>query len=409
MKTHHLQLKWMDPKELNPNPLNWRKHPRAQKQVLSAVLEDVGWAGVALYNEKTGNLIDGHARREWAIERGCLMPVLVGEWNEDEERKILATLDPIASLAKQSDDIYRQLLETVQTEQEDLSQWLKEQISKIKIPTAAKEDPGPKVEKADELRAKWKTETGQIWEFGPHRLVCGDCTDSKILGFLMQGEKAVCCFTDPPYGVDYSSKNEFLNLQDKGNKVQKPIKGDDLSLTDMYRLWLSAFRSVRAWLADGATYYVTGPQGGELLFYLMKALTEAEFPLRHMLIWSKNNHVLGRCDYHYKHEPILYGWLGGAGHRFYADFDVSVWEIARPQKSELHPTMKPVELYERGIKNSTVIGDLVIDPFSGSGTCAVACIKTERVFRGVELAPEYCAVILERVLEMGFEPRLVRE
>ncbi|HVM96365.1 MAG TPA: hypothetical protein VMT89_08240 [Candidatus Acidoferrales bacterium] len=133
---------------------------------------------------------------------------------------------------------------------------------------------------------------------------------------LFEEERYSLLITDPPYGVSYSEKNAFLNAVGRGNRIQEPIANDHQSPEAMYEFWTKAFGCVHKFGTPGASYYVTGPQGGELLFFLMTALRESGFPLRHMLIWAKNNHVLGRCDYHYQHEPVLYGWLEGA-HQFF--------------------------------------------------------------------------------------------
>jgi hypothetical protein len=118
------ELKWLDPKTLKPNPSNWRSHPAEQTKLLDAVLGEVGWAGVALFNETTGHLIDGHARRDWAIEHGQDMPVLVGRWSENDEKKILATLDPLAGMAERMDEVYRELVRGIETDNVDLGEWL---------------------------------------------------------------------------------------------------------------------------------------------------------------------------------------------------------------------------------------------------------------------------------------------
>ena len=124
MSDQKLRLEWLDPKTLTPNPMNWRRHPEKQKKILDAVLTEVGWAGVALFNETTGRLIDGHARRDWAIAKKLkTMPVLVGSWSEADEKKILVTMDPIAAMAEQADDLYRELLEGMETGNQDLSTW----------------------------------------------------------------------------------------------------------------------------------------------------------------------------------------------------------------------------------------------------------------------------------------------
>jgi hypothetical protein len=125
MEKSQLRLEWLDPKNLKPNPMNYRMHPEQQKKILAAVIGEVGWAGALLYNEKTGNLIDGHARQEEAIERGeSSVPVLIGSWDEPDERKILATLDPISEMAQRSDDAYRELLGSLNVENDDLTAWV---------------------------------------------------------------------------------------------------------------------------------------------------------------------------------------------------------------------------------------------------------------------------------------------
>ena len=250
--------------------------------------------------------------------------------------------------------------------------------------------------KAEELQEKWGTESGQMWKCGEHRIVCGDCTDPAVVERVMGGEKAQLLFTDPPYGVSYADKNAFLNAAGKGNQTPEEMQG----------FWTAAFGTVVECLEPGACYYVTGPSG-DILLPLLVAMKDAGMPMRHGLVWAKNNHVLGRTDYNYKHEMVLYGWVDG-GHKFYGDFDTSLWEIARPQSSDLHPTTKPVELYERGIRNSSQDGEVVLDPFVGSGTCIVACERLGRKARGCEISPAYVAVCLERFfLETGDLPELV--
>jgi DNA modification methylase len=196
--------------------------------------------------------------------------------------------------------------------------------------------------------------------------------------------------------VSYASKNEFLNALDKGNRVQTAIENDHKKPEEMSAFWVAAFTTVREHMRPGASYYVTaGPQGGDLLLLLL-ALKEGGFPLRHMLIWAKNNHVLGRSDYHYKHEPIFYGWVEGA-HTFYGGpSETSLWTIDKPHKSELHPTMKPIPLFAKAIVNSTKSGETVLDPFLGSGTTLIACEQLGRTCYGMEISPQYCQVIIDR-------------
>ena len=240
---------------------------------------------------------------------------------------------------------------------------------------------------------------------GRHRLACEDCLHSDQ---LFDNEKYDLLVTDPPYGVSYASKNTFLNAIDKGNRIQTPIECDHQKPEEMSAFWRAAFTAARSHAKPGACYYVTGPQGGDLLLFLLLALKDSGFPLHHILIWAKNNHVLGRSDYNYKHEPIIYGWVEGAGHRFYGGAgENSLWEVDKPLKSEFHPTMKPVELIARAIKNSSQEGEIIYDPFLGSGTTMVAAEQLRRVCYGMEIAPGYVAVTLERLNKMGLEPKLI--
>lgn len=144
-------------------------------------------------------------------------------------------------------------------------------------------------------------------------------------------------------------------------------------------------------------YYITAPQGGDLL-PLLQAVRDSGFMLKHQLIWNKNNHVLGRCDYNYKHEPIIYGWKINGTHSFYGggDFKVSVWDFPKPQQSKLHPTMKPVALFANCIKDTTKDGDVVLDLFGGSGTTLIACEQLNRACRMMEIDEHYCDVIIAR-------------
>lgn len=236
------------------------------------------------------------------------------------------------------------------------------------------------------------TKAGDQWVLGDHVLICGDAREPKNYP-----QSANLLVTDPPYGVSYASKNRFLNALAKGNRIQEPILGDHETEQKMSALWTNAFRAAFVAMAPGACYYVTGPQGGDLLLLLLLALKESGLTLKHMLIWAKNNHVLGRSDYHYQHEPIIYGWKEGAAHFFGgARGETSLWQIRRSHNSDLHPTMKPTALFSKAIKNSTHRGDLVLDNFAGSGTAAIACESLGRSGHMIEIDPRYCDVAIER-------------
>jgi len=240
---------------------------------------------------------------------------------------------------------------------------------------------------------------GDLWQLGNHRLYCGDCTVKENVDKLMDGNKADMVFTDPPYGVSYAEKNVFLNTITFGNRLEKNIENDDKPVKEMFELWKSVFEITANASNDKASYYICSPQGGELMMMMMmQAIDQSPWHLKHTLIWNKNNHVLGRCDYHYKHEPILYGWKKKGTHNFYGNGELtkSVWDIKKPHNSDLHPTMKPIELMENAIKNSSLQNNNILDIFGGSGSTLIACEKTNRKCFMMELDEHYCDVIIKR-------------
>lgn len=249
----------------------------------------------------------------------------------------------------------------------------------------------------ESIPAESRVKVGDVWQLGNHRLMCGDATNVEHVERLMDGNVADLVFTDPPYNVDYAGKNKFLNGADRGNRVQTDIANDNMESDEDARasLWEPAFKNMAHVADEYCSIYVTMPQGGAHMMMMMAAAA-ASWQVKHELVWVKNNHVLGRTDYYYKHEPILFGWKDK--HRFYGngEFNKSVWEIDKPQKSDLHPTMKPVRLVVNAIMNSTKLGDIVLDVFGGSGTTLIACEQTERRCRMMELTPEYCDVIIDR-------------
>ena len=237
---------------------------------------------------------------------------------------------------------------------------------------------------------------GDIWLLGKHRVMCGDSTKEDEVSALMNGAKADMIFTDPPYNVNYSSKNVYLNAIAPGNRIQTPIENDsytnDSEIAE--KIWRPAFANMRSHAEPYCSIYCTMPQGGAHMIMMMMA--SASWQVKHELIWLKNNHVLGRTDYLYKHEPILFGWA--EKHRFYGkgEFNKSVWEIPKPQKNDLHPTMKPVRLIVNAVLNSSQEGEYILDLFGGSGSTLIACEQTGRACCMMELSPHYVDVIIRR-------------
>ncbi len=235
-----------------------------------------------------------------------------------------------------------------------------------------------------------RTRPGDLYALGDHRLVCGDATDANDIERLMGAERAALLWTDPPYGVAYEGRtSDRLRLRND--------RADGLT-----ELLQRAFAAIDAVLCAGAALYLAHPAGPQSATFLW-AFTSQGWSLRQTLVWVKDSLVLGHADYHFRHEPILYGYKPGGGRRgrggegFYGDnAQSSVLEVARPRAAREHPTMKPVELVEICLRNSSRRRDLVLDPFAGSGSTLVAAERLGRRARLIELDPAYCDVIVDR-------------
>ena len=230
---------------------------------------------------------------------------------------------------------------------------------------------------------------GDLYLLGDHLLLCGDCTKAEDVAKLVDSKKVDMMLADPPYGVDYAGKNEFLNNKDKGNRVQRKIANDNI---DDYRKFFSDFIR-NAPLADYNTCYVF--LSGQEMHNLRLAIQDCGFKWSDYLVWAKNNHVLGRKDYNAKHEWITYFWKGR--HKFYANgHRTTILEYPKPQKSDLHPTMKPIALLEQLISDGSPEAGTVYEPFAGSGSTLIAAENTGRTSYNIEMEPYYCQVIIER-------------
>lgn len=222
---------------------------------------------------------------------------------------------------------------------------------------------------------------------------CRKCNEKLTDKHLIR-ERADLVFTDPPYGVSYGDKNEFLNSVDKGNRVQKNIENDHLTNEDLGRLLTKSFELFP--LKDGGVFYICSPAGTtETVFR-----NSLKHQLRQCIVWAKQQFVIGRQDYHWKHESILYGWKEGASHYFVDDRSQdTVWNFDKPHLSKLHPTMKPIALVSKAINNSSKRNQIVFDGFSGSGSTLIACEKSKRRCRAMELDEKYASVIIRRWMD----------
>jgi DNA modification methylase len=270
-------------------------------------------------------------------------------------------------------------------------------------PQATVEDPGGQLDKAEELQAKWQVQPGQIYQLGNHRLMCGDSRKRIDVAHLMNGDLAQLIWSDPPWNVNYGGAVEVDNPQ--GYKT-RTMNNDNLGKN--FTLFVEDFtKMMMEFSIPGAPIYVVmGAQEWPLIDHWLRV---RGFHWSSTIVWVKDQLILSRKDYHTQYEPMWYGWKEGAARLVeIADRKQSdTWFIDRPKRSEEHPTMKPLELVERSLLNSSHPGDIVLDLFSGSGTTLAACERTGRVCRAMDNDPKYVAVGLERWTQMtGQQPVL---
>lgn len=230
-----------------------------------------------------------------------------------------------------------------------------------------------------------ESKLGDLYEMGAHRLLVGDATKAEDLARLMNGREADMIFTDPPYGVSYVGKT----------KDALEIENDELQGEALQTFLASAFERMFHTLKKGGAWYVAGPSGQPFNMAFNRTLEPHNW--RHTLVWVKNTFVMGRADYHYRHELLYYGWKDGAAHYFIDDrTQDSIWEFPKPSRNGEHPTMKPIELVAKAIRNSSVRGDVILDPFGGSGSTVMAADGVNRACYTMELSERYADVIVKR-------------
>lgn len=407
-----LRLEWWDPADLADNEQNYKTHPSAQLLAMRAALAEVGWAGALLFNERTRRLIDGHARKKVA-RKGEKVPVLVGSWSEEDEAKLLASFDPIGAMAQIDRDAFQALLGSVEFESSAIASLLEsfasEAVSQCIADAADLKEPDDQIERADELAAKYKTAAGQVWRSGLQTIVCGDSRAETLVHrqFAESNQRIRLVLSDPPYGVSYGEKTAWMQ-KNGAQRKRAPIKNDSLKPNEIRELFCDALKLAVKFAEPGAAVYATVPSGSMLPFFIA-GLEDSGFAFKDSLVWIKNSMVLGRSDYHHRHELLLYGWLPNGAHYFIADRRLdSVFEIDRPQASPYHPTTKPLQLMARLVMNSSKKGEVVYDPFCGSGTTLLACEQLGRIGFGIELDPRYVAVTLERLSALGLKPKLIK-
>lgn len=381
--------------EIKLDAHNYRIHDERNLKLIEKSLKECGF-GRSIVIDADGEIIAGNATYKTAKALGIDFDIIKTDGKKgiaiqrtdlhtkDKKRKKLALVDNTSS------DKLNLNFEEIKTDfsTDELPSLGVEDIPDLITVDQITEDEVPSDEQV-ETRCK----RGDIWQLGDHRLMCGDSTVITDVEKLMNGEKADLLFTDPPYNVNIEQKKKKKILH--CNEYNK-IENDNLPAEEFKTFLSDVFKNAYLSLKENASYYVFSCQGGdnEMMMMMMR---ENGIPCRHQIIWVKDSPVfsMGRLDYDYKHEPILYGWV--KKHTFYrkGDQDKSVWNYPRTA-NKLHPTMKPVELIANALKNSTKENDLVIDLFGGSGSTLIACEQLKRKCRMMELDEHYCDVILTR-------------
>jgi len=381
---------------LQPDPSNVRLHGPANLDAIKASLMRFGQAEPLIVQTGTRRVIAGHGRLDamkalgWAecdiveLDVGGVYAAALGialnrtaelaEWDSAALAKILDQLraeDSLDGVGYSADDIDALLDELRDNSPRDV------------------DDPGP-----DAPPIKPVSRTGDLWHFGDHRLLCGDARLRDDLRALLDGERAACMWTDPPYGVSYVGKTaDALTIENDGAEGLAALLSEAFAAADDVAL------------QPGARLYVAHPAGALSVTFGVAFLATG-WRLHETLVWVKDCMVLGHSDYHYQHEPILYGFKpgpagsgrwgrGGAG--WYGDnSQTSVFHVDRPKRSELHPTMKPIELIVRCLQNSTAPDDIVLEPFCGSGSQLIAAETLRRRCRAMEISPAFVDVAIRR-------------
>jgi DNA modification methylase len=389
----HIERRPVD--RLIPYARNPRTHTEEQVAQIAASIAEFGFVNPVLVGAD-GVIIAGHARVMAARKLGLgEVPVIVLDHLSQAQRRALVIADNrLAENAGWDEEMLRVELEALRedafhldllgfedAEIEALLAQPDEAFTGDTDDDAVPEAPGSAV-----------TVPGDVWLLGDHRLLCGDATQIDAVERVLAGGLADMVFSDPPYNVNYGA-----TMKDKLRGKKRKIANDDLG-DGFERFLRDACTNILA-VTKGAIYIC---MSSSELHTLHRAFTESGGHWSTFLIWAKNTFTMGRSDYQRQYEPILYGWKEGTDHYWCGARDQGdVWFVKKPLANDLHPTMKPVELVERAIRNSSKSRDTVLDPFAGSGSTLVACEKTGRQARLIELEPKYCDVIIRRFEEFS--------
>ncbi len=381
--------------EARPHALNFRLHPHGRSQALAASLDQVGWVQQIVVNTTTGNLIDGHLRVELARQRGeAELPCLFVELEPDEERLVLASLDPIGAMATADQAKLSELLVSIDSQDEQVRTLIEQIVRQehLVLPAAAGlADP----DEVPEPPAEPVSRPGDLWLLGDHRLLCGDSTKAEDVQRLMAGERAGLMATDPPYLVDYQGGAHPTSEANKGAATKDKHWDSYIDHEHSVAFYVEFLRAALdcALTEDAAVYQAFGIMRTEVIW---QSWREAGLLPHQVLVWVKSRSVLTYSHYMWNYEPLMYGWREGHMPAAKPPADAkAVWEIGSAIEDgagSVHPTMKPVELIRRPIGYHTAPGDLLYEPFSGSGTCQ----QLGRRCYALELSPAFVDVAVRR-------------
>jgi DNA modification methylase len=388
---------------LIPYACNPRKNDGAVERMMAST-EEFGFK-IPILARSDGQVVDGHLRLKAAQRLGLpeVPVILCDEWTPAQVKAFRLLANRSVTWAAWDDELLALELTELKTmdfkldltgfEPHEIASCLAKQDWKNAALTDADDAPPQPAYPVSRI--------GDVWVMGRHRLLCGDATLKESVERLMQGELADAAFSDPPYNINYDgagSAGESWLRATKGRRVKKQVRtmlNDNLSDEQFLEFCRALFTNLRRAVKNTAPVYVCCSDRAMPQF--RQAFAEAGFHWSCTVIWAKHQFTLSRADLHPQHEPILYGWPRGEKHYWCGRRDLgTVWSLAKPRVNELHPTQKPIELIERVLENSSRPGDLIVDLCGGSGSTLIACEKTARQARLMELDPKYADVIVSR-------------
>ena len=387
MNTQKLEQVPID--KLVPYSRNARTHSKEQIAQLRASLREFGFVSPAVIDADY-NILVGHGRITAAREEGYeTVPCVFAEnLTEAQKRAYILADNQLALNAGWDEEMLSVELSDLQDQSFDLSLlgFDTGELDKLLGTGNEKDIADDDFDLTAALEKASFVELGDIWTVGKHKVMCGDATSPEDVEMLMDGKKANLVLTDPPYGVSFKASDGLT------------IQNDSLKGKEFYNFLLAAFKNMADHLEKGGAAYCFHADTEGLTF--RKAFIDAGFHLAGVCIWVKNSLVLGRSDYQWQHEPVLYGFLQNGKHPWYSDRkQTTIWNYDKPKRNKDHPTSKPLDLLCYPIQNSTQENSVVIDTFGGSGSTLMACEQLNRICYMMELDPKYASVILRRYVE----------